>query len=77
MKSIVMLKYLGWILMMFPGSGAFGQVIACNQGAPNGYGMICVDPWSPMATDPAGVEVKLRSWKPNRPEGAPDEQDVA
>ena len=31
------------------------------------------DPWSPMATDPAGVEVKLRSWEPNRPEGAPDE----
>jgi hypothetical protein len=30
-------------------------------------------PWSPMASDPVGVEVKLRSWKPNRPAGSPDE----
>jgi len=28
--------------------------------------------WSPIA-DPAGIEVKLRSWKPMRPDGAPDE----
>jgi hypothetical protein len=29
-------------------------------------------PWTPIA-DPAGVEVKLRSWKPMRPDGAPEE----
>lgn len=49
MKSIVMLKVFGWMLVMFPGSGAFAQVVACNHGVPNGYGMICVDPWSPVA----------------------------
>jgi hypothetical protein len=44
-----MLKAIGWILVMFPGAGVFAQVVACNQNVPNGYGMICVDPWSPVA----------------------------
>jgi hypothetical protein len=30
-------------------------------------------PWAPMASDPVGVEVKLRSWLPARPGGAPPE----
>jgi len=48
MKSIVALKFVGWMLLMFPSVGAFAQIVACNQGVPHGYGMICVEPWSPV-----------------------------
>ena len=49
MKSIIVLKVIGWVLLSLPGSDVTAQVANCNQGVPSGYGAICVDPWSPVA----------------------------
>lgn len=49
MKSIIVLKVIGWALLSLPGADVTAQVANCNQGVPGGYGTICVDPWLPEA----------------------------